>query len=810
MRRGRAKAGFTLVAAASALTILRSEPAQAQDVGRPDEAETAAPGAPTADDDEIVVTARLRGENLQDVPIAITAATGEQLERQNLRTITDLKQIASGFEVRQSANNTPALTLRGLGTSTATMAFEPSIGAFADGIYLGHGRLFNASLFDVERVEVIRGTQAALLGKNTSLGAISVATRGPGPDFGLDLTASYDFELGSYLLAGGIDVPLSDELGIRIAGQHDARRGWVNYLFSDFYGPRIDTDAIRATGEWRPSERLTVRLSYQYSESDRRGDAVETVNDWSQIAGGFPPFNVPGALSPIRNNRFPGNTQFDFRVNNRPSRERSDTNLAVGRISYALPSGHEITSLTGYLRYNLSTPEPFGFGFFHFDLANYLIDEQEEQFSQELRLSSPQGRLFEYLLGVFYLDDTWSQTLDISGYGSFPGGPYNAANLPPIPTAAQPYFTLTPSARSVETLNSHTRDLSVFGLVTLNMTDALAVDLGARYTDERRRGRFGRNYLFGAPFAASPIPGCVGGVGVLAGSLPSCATAAGGFTGLREQTVKSDPLDLSAGVRYRIGRNINLFATYSEGTKGPGFVHQVAAVGQPYGPEEAVSMELGARTQFDGLFGSDGRLRLNVTGFRTTVDGLQQSILLAGRFVLAQRNVISTGFDSELAWQSGNFSAGANATYARARYREGADPTVATGAPLPGAPRWSGSAFATLMVPIDDGRALELSPSVNFRSSMLLRDWTRGPLNCAPAPTIFAESCFFPRSGAYAKLNFRAAVGDEADGWSLAVIGRNLNNVRRLAFAYPSFGGYGTQATSDQPRTVVLQLTYRH
>ena len=173
--------------------------------------------------EEIVVTARMRSETIQDAPISVNVATNAALERVGATSLLDLPRAVPGLILQKAPNSSQTgVTLRGLGSSPGAASFESSVGLFVDGAYVPRTREFAASLFDVERVEVVRGTQSSLLGKNTSLGAINVVTRAPEHELAFDAAATYEVELDSWTASGGVTVPLGEQFSARFAAQSES------------------------------------------------------------------------------------------------------------------------------------------------------------------------------------------------------------------------------------------------------------------------------------------------------------------------------------------------------------------------------------------------------------------------------------------------------------------------------------------------------------------------------------------------------------------------------------------------------------
>jgi iron complex outermembrane recepter protein len=778
---------------------------------------------PVADDtvlSEITVTARKRVENVQDVPATVSVLSGQHLQDQNITSILQMRQVVPGMEARFTPQGIMELKIRGLGTSSVILNFEQSVGAFTDGIYIGHTRQFNASFFDTEQAEVVKGTQAALLGKNTSLGAIAVTTRRPGRDFAYDLTGSYEFEYGSHVISGGVDIPVSDTFRVRLAGQYDHRGGWVHNIYTGVDGPDIDNYGARLTAVWEPTSHIDVTGSYTWTKARRVGQAAEGYLDLADVTDSYAPYNVRGALSPFGAAGYPGDTVFDYKTDfNSPfgdEKDKSGARLAVLTANYTLDNGLKFTSLTGYGRTHDTFFWPTaGFSYYLATVRNQV--EQSKQYSQEFRVTSPADKRLEFQAGVYLGRDQWSLDLDYLSYGSTSVGPYNAANPPPPPSASVALIPQTLTSRFDEYLSIRTDDLAFFGSSTFHITPKLSLTASGRYTIEKRSSTYSRIYSVGIPFA-SPFANCLGPTGFVASFLPTCGSVGGAFQGTQTQSVVGRHPDGAAGINYKLDKDVLLYGSYSKGTKGAGFSGGVGVMGQFYKAEVARTAELGIKSSFHDLrpFGmSLGDLRFNLAGFRTTITNLQTAIsrpLLTGQVVqvVSGRNVISKGAELDVRWHPPvpRLELGLSVTYADTRNRVSPDdPTILPGTRIAGAPPWTGLGSLDYWLPLSERVNLKLNSSVDFRSKMNNREYVTGPLNCLNDPLAFGNpSCLYP-SQSYRKVNLRVGIENRSAGWEVAVIGRNINNQKVMGYEYPSRGVNYT--ISEEPRTIALQVSVR-
>ena len=249
------------------LTTALASPALAQEAAPPQDESAVG---------EIVVTAQKRSESAQRIPVSVESIGGATLARAGVKDLFQAVTLVPGVVFSRAPDDGLALTFRGLGTAARPQAFEQSVALFTDGVFIGKGRLYSTSFFDVDRMEFIKGTQSTLLGKNASIGAISVITRQPGNEFAVDGRASYEFENGGYTLDGGIDLPLGEASGLRLAGHYNDLNGWVRNDLTGHNGPEQKDLGLRATIKTRVGA-LGLTGSYQYANNDQIGASYQLV-----------------------------------------------------------------------------------------------------------------------------------------------------------------------------------------------------------------------------------------------------------------------------------------------------------------------------------------------------------------------------------------------------------------------------------------------------------------------------------------------------------------------------------------------------
>ena len=346
---------------------------------------------------EIVVTARKREERLQDVPISANVTTGAALEKQDVKSLSELNSYVPNLFIQKTPAN-EAIYIRGIGSPAGNLAFEQSVGLFVDGVYAGRARQFAAPFLDVERVEVLRGPQGALFGKNTSAGAVNIVSRGPSSTFESisTLTATVAGQSGweaTQILSG----PLTDTVSGRVALKISENEGWLKNTVNLRDEPRAYNLVGRAVLEWRPNDQLNVRLKLDGARQELTGQPMTTV--------------APG-----------GSLKFERETTlGVPDYDNTNSFNTVLTATYDFASGHTLTSITGYSQFDYS--KVIDSDFTSRSLLTSSFIEAFEQTSQELRLASPTDGRFTYIVGAYYHDNT----TDIDQSTGITFGPFNGS-----------------------------------------------------------------------------------------------------------------------------------------------------------------------------------------------------------------------------------------------------------------------------------------------------------------------------------------------------------------------------------------------
>ena len=402
--------------------------------------------------EEITVTAQKREQRLVDVPISMSVVDGGSLKNFRITDLNALDRWIPNMWINESPGNA-TVYIRGIGTTPGNLAFDQSVVLFVDGVYGGRARQFMAPFLDVERVEVLRGPQGAVVGTNSSAGAILVSTARPTEQFEGRIGAGYEFEFGSYDVSGHFSGPFSDNVQGRLAFRYEDVGGFLTNAVTGRDEPESENLLIRASLAAQPADSIDINAKLEYAEFDTAGSPFQRV---------APPAN-------------PFDHEKEAQAFSQPdSDENESTNLTL---TMDFDAGeHTVTSITAYSAYEFTkriNPAQIDSNTW---LAAFF--EDYSQFSQELRLVSPSGHKLDYIVGIYY------HTSDVD--------PLRAVSDYVFPTTRGPFVG------THQVLFRRESDmLSAFGNLTLNIDDHWTVVGELRYTKEDKDARQDRGFLAG-------------------------------------------------------------------------------------------------------------------------------------------------------------------------------------------------------------------------------------------------------------------------------------------------------------------------
>ncbi|NJC05158.1 iron complex outermembrane receptor protein [Sphingomonas kaistensis] len=592
--------------------------------------DAAAPAAPTevqpADDgiEEVVVTARRRDENLQDTPIAISAFSAQVLEDRQVLQTQDLERITPSLQFKPagqlSGNSASSVVfIRGVGQVDPTAAVDPGVGIYLDEVYLGRAVGGAIDFGDIAGVEVLRGPQGTLFGRNTIGGAILVRTREP--EVG-SFSGRGRLRLGGDDLAEGflaLNLPIASTMAARVAGGFRKRDGYVIRAFDGKDLGNENGYSLNGAFKWEPSAAFKTFLRADYSKREENGapfvfagiNEQAPVAAIASVAAGCPGATIP--FAPIA----PGNPRFgapnvplindvrcanDFQARgdfvnggNAPVMSMSEVwgvaNTATLRLSDALLA----KSITAYRKTDSrgvrdadNTP---------LTLITTDVGSESKQFSQEVQLQADFGTV-SGIVGGYYFRETTDERATVF------------LAFPPSPPVITSLLAGGPGSRDLQVSRLRTNSLAAFGELTWAPIERLEVTGGLRYTTDRK---FYQGTVLNLFPATQPDPN----------PLPTLATTQGGplFIFNTPNRRKFSALTGSASVQYRWSDALSTYLSYARSFKSGGFNTRYNAATPnnlpvPFADEKVTSYEAGVKTNI-------GRLRFNVAAFSANYDDIQ-------------------------------------------------------------------------------------------------------------------------------------------------------------------------------------------
>jgi len=537
-----------------------------------------AQGADDATIEEVVVTAQKRSENLQDVPVSVTAISGTALQDRGVTNVIGLNNLAPGLRVSSGdAASSPKIFIRGVGLSDFNPNSSSGVGIYVDGVYVGSPLAQMAGFFDIGQIEVLRGPQGTLYGRNTNGGAVNITTKRPTQSFTAEASAEYA-TYNAINLQGAVGGPvIADKLAFRAAAQVVKDDG---YTYNRVTGHDVnDTDywALRLSALYTPTDNFEAL--FQLNRFVNRGDATQPQHralfPASAAVTGPDGFCSPAAYGTAQCGDAFGYTDTDGDNRaldaNQEGKDKVDLFGGSANMTWNLGSV-SLVSVTAYSWAHRNAFENTDASPNQMLEINYLARQQ--QFTQELRLQSNDsaGSPLKWVLGGYYLDETVkdASTQDVLRdlRPLFPDG-FSVADS--VATFSYPY-------------TQKTKGYAVFGQADYNITEKLVGTVGLRYSADRK-------------------------------SFDYRSIAEGGLVTLLTSKQKKTFSAWSGrlGLRYELSDDANVYATYNRGYKSGGFFGGLATTPdelEPYANEKLDSYEVGLKSQ---LF--DRRVRLNMSAF---------------------------------------------------------------------------------------------------------------------------------------------------------------------------------------------------
>ncbi|MFN3214828.1 MAG: TonB-dependent receptor [Henriciella sp.] len=733
----------------------------------------------------VTVTAQIREESLQDVPISISAVSGDLIEDRSIDDLASLSQSLPNVFINENQIDSN-IGVRGVTTGN-NKGFEQSVGMYFDGISYGRSQLIRTPLVDLERIEVLRGPQPTLFGKNAIAGAVNVVSAKPTKEFEAKLSTSYEFEHEETQVLGVVSGPLTDALSGRLTASYRDMGGWIENTQLNRLEPQKEESYIRGQLAWDDGGPLTVNFKAEYADFDSLGYAMENLNPQD---GYTTVFAGPIAVDVTVDDR-------------RASEEVSSTNElknAVLTAEYDL-GGFALTSTTGYVEYD--TVEILDLDYTNLDILDGTNQtESYEQLSQEFRIASPGGERFDYIAGIYFQSSDVDVTDEVF-LGSF-------LNL------AGPPVSLLVDSRWDRTYTQSSDLYSVFAQGDFELTDRLTFTAGARYSSEEKSGAR-ELVIHGAPGGAVPQATLEALWAAVLNVGPHQISG----------SIDEDSFDPLLRLQYQATDNISFHTSFTQGSKAGGFdIRSNSIPGTPginnpgtfeFDGEKATNIEIGTKMAWD-------RAQINVTAFQTEYEDLQTNIFdgVLGFLVQNASEAEVSGIEADARFLITNnlefYASGAYNNYeytdfpqSQCAYQEPATSVVngvsfcdRSGQTAPYAPE------VTTNFGINYDRAL--TDTLNFDLN----------LNVDTASSYFLTSNLDRNleENGFTKLGAQIGIGSDDGMWRLSLIGDNITDerIRVIGGTLPlsrtfvqlasggALDGVGYDAIFARPMNVTLKL----
>jgi iron complex outermembrane receptor protein len=791
------------------LLALISAPAMAQaeaPAAAPAQARAEAEAAPSG---EIVVTAQKRSESLHNVPVAVSVVSGAALSAAARPSLETAAQLVPALNFQKSGTTlNQTIYLRGVGTATFSIAGEPSVSTVVDGVvYARSGEAFS-DLVDIAQLEVLRGPQGTLFGKNASAGVINITSQMPKNEFSGSVDASY-FEGNEWRVKGTINAPLGKDLSARVSGFVSQYDGNIYNQASKSKVNGYKHAGVRGQLLYDPGSAIKIYVAADYHRNN--DDCCADI-----IATG--PIKADGtANTSLAFNVLPTPRGTDTREINQDlvTRTRENGWGVSGQADIEVGT-HTLTSITAYRVWNnteIRDGDWLDRAYVGFNQLHDTGPQHSTTFSQELRLTSPANQTLSYVLGAYY-SRAFSERVftrrDVVCTAA-PGAPTGVL-IPCGGVGANPSTFPTATADFGSTF----KNVALFGQATLRLADNVRVVGGLRYThDELDVFHKRATTLTGPGINGNFDQGVFNAYNALvaAGATPTAAASAAiaSSNGVPFRTSTSnDNLSGKGVLQVDLSRAVMAYASYARGYKGPAyniFFNLTPTGTNSISPETSDAFEAGLK---NNLFG--GALSLNIAGFYAKYHNFQANNpdLVAGVVVTRFTNageVSTRGVEADLTWRVGpDTSVNGGMAYTDAHVNKffaapGAASTaiMPSGTPLAYAPKWKGSLAVDHRERTGGSVDFFVGGQVNFQSSQLSL-FSTDPIQRQ-----------FGTIGAYALANVQAGIVAPDDHWKLTVQVRNVFDQSYAAAIINGGpgGSYRYQIPRDADRYTGVSASYR-
>jgi outer membrane receptor protein involved in Fe transport len=617
--------------------------------------------------EEVVVTAQKRAQSLQDVPLAVSAMTGEGLLEAGVSDIEDLSRQVPSLSVQNSNGvMTSNYRMRRVGNIGNIPNFEPAVGVFLDGAYRSRPFFSSGDMFDIERIEVLRGPQSTLYGKNTTAGVLAIYTKSPAENFegnaSLDVgnvDGAQDATMGRFV--GGVSGPLTDtiggSIGVSVLDQDHTYESALSE--SDVDANNLKRQAVRGQLRWDASDALTTRLIVGYMEEDDDTSQADVFFAPGGAADTARTVLATGGIAQTCSSNDPLDQRHCSRTTQTTDVKASEATLLM---DYALDNGWTVTSITSWDWFKFKGTQD-DVTQLAAPLLKFHDYQESDSWQQELRLTSEGGETVDWLVGAFYYENDF----DRGDYGDsffFLEDTDSAAPLPSILLASifgVPTPFAAPGQNGIYNGKQDTEYLGIFGQATWNITEQFALTGGMRWQQEEKDASVRQEVT---------IPGR---------SLLSLNLLVEENSGDLDRT--TDEITWSITPQYFITDDITVYATAAHGFKSGGFNIGWGTTPldqRQFKDEDIMHYEAGLKSTL-----LDGRMQLALSAFYTEYDNYQDAAFIGQQFsVTNAQKVELKGAEVEVKVLLGeSFTADFAISYADLTYDEYTDGVCYPGRP---------------------------------------------------------------------------------------------------------------------------------
>jgi len=762
--------------------------------------------------EQVVVQARVRTEKLLDVPIPVSYIGGKQLERADAVTLQDFSRLAPNLLVQAPNARQTSVAIRGVGKNTANDALEPSVGVIVDGVPSAFITNSWGDFSDLDHVEVLRGPQGTLLGKNTTLGVVNVVTKKPSfkPEASAELSVGQQDKLGIKAVIGG---PVQDGvLAYRLSLFSERREGPFQDIAPDHtnetFGDR-NREGARLQLLLLPSADWSVRFSAErqhssewvpYGDPPLLGEPATFANGASRTANGALTFSSRVAR-PYFGGYQPLLGDWDHVANTGSLPTVSSTNAASTEVNWTPGDGVTVTSITAYRN---ALFDAHNAEWIPYDIRQYGAIIKQKQWSQELRVSASLNQAIDYTAGLYWLDSQ-VDALDRTLYGADAGAFYaTTANYNALKNTAVGNRLLQDSLRGLfvnTPAHPNTRSFAEFGQLNWHINERGTLTLGLRRTDEDKTNSYTKFLNTDSVLLSNLAAGLYNGATAaeIAAAKSIRASQAANLGSVDGIAIKKPSYAWLVNPSYKLTEDALLFASVGHGEKsGSVQFNSTALTPQNVAPEKTLDAELGAKAAIP-----EWGLAFSVNAYQTRITDYQQNLTVLDPTLTAQNGVTTyrtylgnvkgvtlRGLEADASWAATTelrillsaalnhawYSDFANAPCPAdiAGAPGGAQQCNFTGRQLPFAPRLSGNLGFDYKTPVSAG--LDLLAFGNLTQ--------RGPANYNAGLAAFGQQ------GGYHLIDAGFGIAAHNGKWKLSVVGKNLGDTHYVT----NVGAYSTSA----------------